>query len=345
MTTTLDRLAYATTQTARVGWYMAHCALGRRRLKPMPKPAFEIGPTPDRAALLRDMRALFGREWADIEAGLFPPPPSLVGEPLDWLRRSAAYFRDLPNVDLRRHAGISDEPAHDAAHDHLPRYYRQNFHFQTDGWLSPRSATIYDTQVETLFTGSADLMRRRALKPLAEWLRGRDRRDVAVLDVATGTGRLPAFVAHAFPGLSVTGLDLSLAYLDAARRAHGASRRLKWLEGAAEAIPLPDASVDVATCAFLFHELPRKIRGQVAAEMARVLKPGGRAIVVDSIVETDRPDWKGLLDLFPHHFHEPYYADWVRSDPDAPLVAAGLVPAGTEIAFLSRAMVFDKSAT
>ena len=51
MATALDRLAYATTQTARVGWYMAHYALGRRRLKPMPKPTFDVCPTPDRTAL------------------------------------------------------------------------------------------------------------------------------------------------------------------------------------------------------------------------------------------------------------------------------------------------------
>lgn len=42
-----------------------------------------------------------------------------------------------------------------------PEYYLQNFHYQSDGWLSERSAYIYDYQVESLFIGMADAMRRQ----------------------------------------------------------------------------------------------------------------------------------------------------------------------------------------
>ncbi|HJQ55811.1 MAG TPA: class I SAM-dependent methyltransferase [Vineibacter sp.] len=342
MATTLDRVAYVASQTARVGWFLAHYAAGRRQLKPMPKPAFPVGPFPDRQDLLRDMRQLFEREWRDIAAGLFPSPPPLNPDPVAWLRRSALYFRDLPKVDVRRHAGVNDEPNDDPAHAHLPRYYRQNFHYQSGGWLTEDSAEVYDVQVETLFTGAADVMRRRALKPIAEFLAGRDQRALRLLDVGTGTGRLPGFAHHAFPGLRIAGLDLSRPYLEHARRTIGASKRLKWIEGAGEALPFADASVDLVTSVFLFHELPKKVRRAVVAEMARVLKPGGRAIIVDSVLEADRPEWKGLFDLFPYYFHEPYFTDWVTSDPDALFAAHGLAPVGVEIAFLSRVMVFDR---
>ena len=50
----------------------------------------------------------------------------------------------------------------------LPRYYQQNFHFQTDGYLSDHSARLYDFQVESLFAGTADVMRRRAYVPIAK---------------------------------------------------------------------------------------------------------------------------------------------------------------------------------
>ena len=70
MPTMLDRAAYAAGQTARVGWYLAHYAAGRRQLKPLPKPGFPVGPFPDRQDLLRDMRLLFEREWDDIATGL-----------------------------------------------------------------------------------------------------------------------------------------------------------------------------------------------------------------------------------------------------------------------------------
>ena len=93
------------------------------------------------------------------------------------------------------------------------------------------------------------------------------------------------------------------------------------------------------------HEigLPKKVRAQAVAEMARVLKPGGRAIIIDSLLESDRPAWKGLFDLFPYYFHEPYFTDWITSDPDALFAANGLAPATREIAFLSRVMVFEKA--
>ena len=139
MVSALDRLAYAARQTVRVAWYAGHYAAGLRLLKPMPKPDFTVGPTPSRAELTADMRALFQREWQDIEAGLFPPPRMRQPEPAELLRRSLLYFRDLPQVDARRH-GQSDELPPGEQGDGLPDYYRQNFHFQTDGWLSDQSA-------------------------------------------------------------------------------------------------------------------------------------------------------------------------------------------------------------
>ena len=54
-----------------------------------------------------------------------------------------------------------------------PTYYLQNFHFQTGGWLTEESAKLYDTQVEILFGGAADAMRRIALGSLARALKGK----------------------------------------------------------------------------------------------------------------------------------------------------------------------------
>ena len=136
MVSPLDRLTYAARQTARVAWYAGHYVAGRRLLKPMPKPDFAVGPTPTRAELTADMRAVFTREWRDIEAGLFPAPRPLGAEPGEFLRRSLRYFRDLPQVDARRHGRLDDEIPPGQQGDGLPDYYRQNFHFQSDGWLS-----------------------------------------------------------------------------------------------------------------------------------------------------------------------------------------------------------------
>jgi ubiquinone/menaquinone biosynthesis C-methylase UbiE len=343
MATALDRLTYAVRQTARVAWYAGHYAAGRRLLKPMPKPDFAIGPTPSRAELTADLRALFEREWQDIAAGLFAAPRTLSIDPGEFLRRSALYFRDLPKVDERRHGRINDEPNLDDANDHLPRYYRQNFHFQSGGWLTDESAAIYDTQVEVLFTGAADAMRRRTLKPIAEWMAGRNQRDLRGLDVGCGTGRLLAFLHDAWPGMRLSGIDLSAPYLEEARRLIGRTARVKLMEAAGEALPFDDASLDLVVSSFLMHELPKKIRTDVIAEMARVVKPDGLVVLVDSIQKGDHPPWDGLLDLFPHYFHEPYYADYVNGSVEAWCVTACLVPVRNERAFLSKVAAFTRA--
>lgn len=343
MANTLDRLSYAARQTARVAWYAGHYAAGRRLLKPMPKPDFPIGPTPSRAELTADMRALFEREWRDIAAGLFPAPRGLGPEPAEFLRRSLLYFRDLPQVDARRHGTLDDELPPGTQADGLPDYYRQNFHFQSDGWLSEHSAALYDTQVEVLFTGAADAMRRRALAPIAVWLQDRNQREVRGLDVGCGTGRLLASLHGAWPGMKLTGIDLSAPYLEEARRLIGRTARVKLDEAAAEALPFDDASLDLVVSSFLLHELPKEIRAQVLAEMARVAKPGGLVVIVDSLQKGDHPPWDGLLDLFPHYFHEPYYADYVTGSLEGWSAAAGLAPVSSENAFLSKVAAFTRA--
>ncbi len=342
MASALDRLTYAARQTARVAWYAGHYAAGRRLLKPMPKPDFPIGPTPSRDELTKDMRAVFEREWRDIKAGLFPAPRPLSFDPSEFLRRSVLYFRDLPHVDARRH-GQSEELPPGEQGDGLPDYYRQNFHFQSDGWLSEHSAAIYDTQVEVLFTGAADVMRRRAMKPIAEWMAGRNQRHLAGLDVGCGTGRLLAFLHDAWPGMKFTGLDLSPPYLAEARRLIGRTARVKLIEGAAEKLPFEDASLDLVVSSFLMHELPETIRQQALAEMTRVLKPDGLVVIVDSIQRGDLPSWDGLIDLFPHYFHEPYYAEYANGSVAAWGEAGGLKPIASERAFLSKVTAFSPS--
>jgi hypothetical protein len=76
--------------------------------------------------------------------------------------------------------------------------------------------------------------------------------------------------------------------------------------------------------------------------MARVLKPDGLVVIVDSIQKGDHPGWDGLLDLFPHYFHEPYYAEYANGSVAAWGEAAGLKPAASERAFLSKVLAFTR---
>ena len=96
------------------------------------------------------------------------------------------------------------------------------------------------------------------------------------------------------------------------------------------------------SCVFLFHELPPKIRRQVISEAARVLKPGGSFLFVDSLQTGDVPDYDGLLSVFPQLFHEPYYASYLKEDLAGLFREAGLREGTVVPAFVSRVAEFVK---
>jgi ubiquinone/menaquinone biosynthesis C-methylase UbiE len=149
-------------------------------------------------------------------------------------------------------------------------------------------------------------------------------------------------VRLAYPAMQLEGLDLSRTYLDEAARHVGGLRAPKLVEAAAERMPLPDASVDIVTSIFLYHELPPEVRRQVTAEIARVLKPGGLFVFLDSLQMGDRPGWDGLLEGFPERFHEPYYRSYAIDDLDGMFTTAGLKPDAMSTAYLSKLMVRRK---
>ncbi len=109
-----------------------------------------------------------------------------------------------------------------------------------------------------------------------------------------------------------------------------------------EALPVKDESQDAVTSIFMFHELPPKVRRIVLREFARVLKPGGRLVVVDSLQIGDEPDYDGMLELFPQSYHEPYYSSYLREDFGSIAGDCGLTRIRDVNAFVSKVMVFDK---
>jgi ubiquinone/menaquinone biosynthesis C-methylase UbiE len=340
----LDRFVYRAATGARLSWYLGQKLLAERLVKPTHTPPEMRARLPQGRALMADLHQFLAEDLAHIEAGDYAPPADLAPNPVASLRRAGAFFRDLGRVDQRRHAERHQEVAETAPEGAFPRYYLQNFHYQTDGWLSRRSAEIYDHQVEVLFMGSADAMRRQALLPIAQALAPIGQRRARLIDIACGTGRFLREVKGNFPLLEVTALDLSPFYLDEARAALADWSGTRFVQAAAETVPEPDASYDIATAIYLFHELPPKARRTVVAELARLVKPGGICVLVDSLQTGDRPEYDGLLDLFPVKFHEPYYAGYLGEDLGALFGAAGFETIATRFAFLSKIVTFRRRA-
>ncbi|KAB7739952.1 methyltransferase domain-containing protein [Parvibaculum sedimenti] len=341
----LSRIGYGVQQGARVAWYAGHyIALNRMRgplVPPGEEPVSVKGKVPKWPTLVAGMRELFERDWKNIAAGLYRAPDGLL-PPSAAIRASLRFFKDARRVDERRLSRRHSEVLTPELRKRYPRYYLQNFHYQTGGWFSDESAKLYDTQVEVLFTGTADTMRRQALVPLANAFRGRDQRKLHLLDVACGTGRFLDDVTANYPRLKAAGLELSPAYVAEARKRLKRRRSVEVMEANAEKMPVADASQDAVTCIYLFHELPPKVRKIVAAEIARVLKPGGIAVIVDALQTGDRPDYDGLLEFFPVGFHEPYFGSYLAEDFAALFARTGLAFDGSTPAFLSKVMVFRK---
>jgi ubiquinone/menaquinone biosynthesis C-methylase UbiE len=258
------------------------------------------------------------------------------------LARVRQMFLDLPQAYARRAQKDATTVRAQASAGEVPDYYAQDFHFQTGGYLTEGSARLYDVQVETLFMGSAGPMRRTALAPIAHFMAGRDQRQVTLLDVACGTGRFLRQVRLTYPAMRLKGLDLSRPYLDEARRQLEGLRGAELIEAAAERMPMDSASADIVTATFLFHELPPEVRRTVTAEIARVLKPGGLFVFLDSLQMGDRPGWDGLIEAFPERFHEPYYRHYAIDDLEGMFTTAGLEPDLTTTPFLSKLMVRRK---
>jgi ubiquinone/menaquinone biosynthesis C-methylase UbiE len=346
------RLAYGATQLPRVAWYVGHglamrrlSERARRRDGPSRRPrARTEAAVPDRRRLFADVARLLQRDLANVEAGIYPLPADHDGSLSTLLERSRLFFEDLPDIHRRRESGASTEVLNEETRGKRPRYYLQNFHFQSGGWMTDDSAKRYDTQVEVLFYGTANATRRQALPPLHEAFAARDQRRLRLLDAGCGTGRFLDFVKQVWPRLPATGLDLSEAYLKEAKHHLRRWSRIDLIVGNAESIPLPDESQDAVTSIFTFHELPPAVRRIVLREFARVLKPGGRLVLVDSLQAGDEPDYDGLLELFPQSFHEPYYASYLKENFGAIARSCGLIHTCDTNAFVSKVMVFDKPA-
>jgi ubiquinone/menaquinone biosynthesis C-methylase UbiE len=348
------RVAYGATQLPRLAFYAGHgyalqrlAAEARRRegdTETPPGPGDNRAPVISDRKLYGDMAELLARDLANVEAGIYPLPADHDGSLPTLFRRSRLFFDDLPEVYRRRKERRHDEVLTDDVKGKRPDYYLQNFHFQSGGWLTDDSADRYDTQVEVLFKGTANAMRRMALPELHEIFRGRDQRNLRLTDIGCGTGRFLDFVKQAWPRLPVTAIDLSEAYAKHARHHLRRWRQVRALVGNAESLPLADASQDAVTSIFMMHELPPAVRRAVIGEAARVLKAGGRLVIVDSLQRRDVPDYVGLLERFPQNYHEPYFESYLDEDFAHIAQGCGLSHVRDEPAFVSKVMVFDKPA-
>lgn len=292
-------------------------------------------------ALRREYEALQERDLANVERGDYPASLLFQIPLVHYARRVPDFLLDLPRVVARsRKRDFKDVP--EVEDRRYPAYFKRNFHWQTDGYLSRRSARIYDLSVEFIFMGCADVMRRQVIPPIAAEAKRRRRRPLRILDVACGTGRTLVQIAEALPGQQYFGVDLSPFYLAEARDTLASVPEVSLVVENAEQLPFRDGYFDVVTSTYLLHELPRRARRRAVAEMARVLAPGGRLVLEDSAQLAEAADLAIFLESFASQMHEPYYRDYVQDDLAELVAEAGLRVGDVERTWLAKVLTARK---
>lgn len=142
-------------------------------------------------------------------------------------------------------------------------------------------ATRYDFLRTLVFLGQTRSWYRQALVDLDL------QPGMKVLDVGCGTGESTRFLTNSYQDIEVEGLDLSPGMLEVARKLDSVSN---YFEGDVCHIQRPDASYDLVITAFTFRNFPDKQTS--LQDMLRVLRPGGRLLILDHFQPQHPVLWK-----------------------------------------------------
>jgi ubiquinone/menaquinone biosynthesis C-methylase UbiE len=295
------------------------------------------------AQLKSEMLKLLKEDAHNIRLGVYPPSVLAPERPGKHLLRVPKLLLDGISIYRRRLLGKTTEfgkPGKEFL-DELPRYYRRNFHFQTDGYLSPRSAELYEHQVELLFGGSADAMRRLVIAELRKKFGSTDGKGLRFLEIGAGTGRSTRFVHLAFPRAKIVATDLSDPYLKEAQKKLAKFNRIDFVQADGTFLPFQSESFDAVYSVFLYHELPLSAREEILKESKRVLKPGGVFSLVDSLQTGDMEALDQILEDFPKSFHEPFYRDYVAHPMEELVESSGFSKVKSRLGFVSKVVTAE----
>jgi ubiquinone/menaquinone biosynthesis C-methylase UbiE len=147
---------------------------------------------------------------------------------------------------------------------------------QTTGTLI-HWAKRYDLVVQLMAFGQARRLRRKSIDA-AQIVPGE-----RVLDVGCGTGDLTLLAKQRAGSTGqVYGIDAAPEMIDVARnKAARAKAEVDFRVSVIERLPFPAASFDVVLSSLMMHHLPDDLKPQALSELRRVIKPGGRLLIVD----------------------------------------------------------------
>jgi ubiquinone/menaquinone biosynthesis C-methylase UbiE len=172
---------------------------------------------------------------------------------------------------------------------HKKQHARSAVAQQTEGVTLDHAAGVYDILAPLMTLGLERRYHCLVIRQLA--LRG----DEQLLDIGCGTGTLTRDIAAALTNKKkslCTGLDAAEKMIEVAKRKAAGIPNIHFDAAIAEKLPYASGSFDAAVSTFFFHHIHFELKKKVLAETARVLKPGGRFIIVDVDIPTT---WFGAI--------------------------------------------------
>jgi ubiquinone/menaquinone biosynthesis C-methylase UbiE len=281
--------------------------------------------------LRNEVIAIHEMDAENIANGVYPVGVIVPKASKDHVRNFPKLLLDSLRISRRRKLNVKNDVNPENIGD-APDYLKRNYHFQTDGYFSDESARLYEHQVEILFSGTAGPMRRRLIQKIKE--RQGFSRPLRILELGAGVGTASVDFAKSFKFSSYCVTDVSGQYLEAAKkRLKGA---FEFVKTPAEDLPFNDGEFDLVFSVYLFHELPRSVRGKVLKQAHRVLRPGGIIAICDSIQKNDVPMLNSVLENFPVDYHEPFYKDYTLWDATTSLKDIGFKEINSDFKLLSK---------
>src|SRR4051812_23572281 len=169
----------------------------------------------------------------------------------------------------------------------VPGYLTETYWW---AYVHPRAVRLFERQwlVNLILWGNFGRLRDAALHALGERLEGR------TLQIACVYGDLTSRLrSRLTPGGSLDVVDILRVQLDNLSRKVPGDPRVGLIQGDSSALDIHDASYDRALLFFLLHEQPEEVRRRTVAEALRVVKPGGRLVILDY----HRPKFSNPLSL------------------------------------------------
>jgi ubiquinone/menaquinone biosynthesis C-methylase UbiE len=154
----------------------------------------------------------------------------------------------------------------------------------------PEASPLEDEALTAYYSRMAKRHMRFPIKRVLGRIRAQGIDRGVALDVGTGPGIFPIAIAENLPGIEFIAVDLSPAMIQTAQanaREKGLEDRVHFQIGSAYALPLKDKSVDLVLCVHTMHHLEDPLR--FFNEAARVLKQGGKCVMVDLRRDAPRP--------------------------------------------------------